>query len=95
MNRKENEKKIIAMLDASILSTKVKDVLKKNLKKYDEAMLDNILESLAREDVALERLASDLMHFDAESEKRWDDLESEQIKVADDFVEKTFKELTD
>ena len=94
MNKKEKQNRIKELTENSLIPKEVKQIVLKNLVKYDEEILDGMLESLARESVAMDKLASDLMRFDVESQKRWDDLEIEQLKVADDFVEQTFKDLT-
>ena len=56
-------------------------------------ILDSILNSMADEKVLFEKTASDLMRFDAESGKRWDALEIDQLKASDDFVEDAMKEI--
>ena len=94
MNKKEKQNRIKELIGNSLIPKEVKQIVLKNLVKYDEKILDGMLESLARESVAMDKLASDLMRFDVESQKRWDDLEIEQLKVADDFVEQAFKDLT-
>jgi len=94
MNKKEKQNRIKELIGNSLIPKEVKQIVLKNLTKYDEKILDGMLESLARESVAMNKLASDLMRFDVESQKRWDDLEIEQLKVADDFVEQAFKDLT-
>ncbi|OGF72534.1 hypothetical protein A2W54_02830 [Candidatus Giovannonibacteria bacterium RIFCSPHIGHO2_02_43_13] len=94
MNKKEKQNRIKELIGNSLIPKEVKQIVLKNLVKYDEKILDGMLESLARESVAMNKLASDLMRFDVESQKRWDDLEIEQLKVADDFVEQAFKDLT-
>lgn len=81
-------------MENSLLPKEVKDLLTKNLKKYDEKTLDGIIDSLAREKVAMDKLAANLMRFDAESQTRWDNLEIQQLKASDDFIEQAFKELT-
>jgi len=93
MNKKEKQNRIKELIGNSLIPKEVKQIVLKNLVKYDEKILDGMLESLARESVAMNKLASDLMRFDVESQKRWDDLEIEQLKVADDFVEQAFKDL--
>ena len=94
MNKKEKQNRIKELIGNSLIPKEVKQIVLKNLVKYDEKILDGMLESLARESVAMNKLASDLMRVDVESQKRWDDLEIEQLKVADDFVEQAFKDLT-
>jgi len=94
MNKKEKQNRIKELLEKSLLPKEIKNLVKKNLNTYKEDILDSMLESLARESVAMDKLAADLMRFDIESQKRWNDLEIEQLKTADDFVENALKELT-
>lgn len=94
MNRKDKEKRLLELLENSFIPEKVKEIVRKNVKKVSDELLDGALTSMAREKVGLEKVAVDLMKFDADSEARWDNLEVEQLKTADDFVEQAMKELT-
>lgn len=93
MSRIIKEKRISELLNESFLSDAIKEILKKNLKKYPEDILDGVLESLSRESVALETLSYDLMRLDSESGKRWNDLAKKQIKEADKFVDDVFQNI--
>ncbi|MDP2668359.1 MAG: hypothetical protein Q8P07_00800 [bacterium] len=94
MSRQDKEKKLLELLKNSLIPEKIKEIVRKNVKKVSDELLDGALTSMAREKIGLEKVATDLMKFDAESEARWDNLEIEQLKTADDFVENAFKELT-
>jgi len=93
MDREEQEKRILKLLEESLIADAIKDILKKNLKKYSDDVLGGISESLGREYVSAEKLAYELMAFDAASQKRWDDLAKNELTQADAFVEKAFNEL--
>lgn len=93
MTRNEKEKRISTLIAGSMLSGALKNILKKNLKKYDDAMLENIANSLAMEGVALENLAADLMRFDTESQKRWEDVAKSQIAEADKSLEDIYQDI--
>jgi len=94
MSRIIQEKRMLELLNESLLSDAIKDILKKNLKKYPEDILDGISESLSRESVALETLSYDLMRLDAESGKRWENLAARQTEEADKFVDDAFQKMT-
>lgn len=94
MNRQDKEKKLLELLKESFVPEKIKEIVRKNIKKASDDLLDGVLKSMAQEKIGMEKVATDLMKFDAESETRWDNLEIEQLKVADDFVEQAFKDLT-
>lgn len=94
MIKKEKQNRIKELLGNSMLPKEIKSLINKNLNVYKEDILDGMLESLARESVAMDKLAVELLRFDANSQDRWDNLEIEQLKTADDFVENAFKELT-
>jgi len=94
MNRQDKEKKLLELLKDSFVSEKIKEIVRKNIKKASDDLIDGVLKSMAQEKMGMEKIATDLMKFDAESEVRWDDLEVEQLKTADDFVENALKELT-
>lgn len=93
MARTNKEKRISELLMESLLSDDIKDILRKNLKKYPDDILDGVLESLSRESVAVESLSYDLMKLDAKSGKRWDDLAGKQASEADKFVEEIFQNI--
>lgn len=93
MSRIIKEKRIMELLNESFLSDDIKDILKKNLKKYPENILDGVLESFSRENVVLEDLSHDLMRLDAESWKRWNDLVDKQAGEADKFVDDAFQDI--
>ena len=87
------EKRTLELLNESLLSDEIKDILKKNIKKYPDDILDGILESLSRESVVLETLSYELMWLDSESGKRWDELAKKQIDESDKFVEDAFQKM--
>ena len=93
MDKKEKQNRIKELLENSFLPKEIKAIVTKNLNKYDDKILDGVLDSLSKEKVRLEKVAAELMKFDAESQSRWDDLEIDQLKAADDFIESAFKDL--
>ncbi len=94
MKNEEKIKIILEMLESSLLAENVQKAIKKNLKNYDDDILDWILGSLSRERVAGEELSTELMRFDADQQARWDNLAKNQMQTADQFIEEAFKELT-
>ena len=93
MDKKEKQNRIKELLENSFLPKEIKAIVTKNLNKYDDKVLDGVLDSLSKEKVRLEKVAAELMKFDAESQSRWDDLEIDQLKAADDFIDSAFKDL--
>ncbi len=81
------------MLKDSMLSNDIKNILKTNINKYPNDILDGLLESLSRESIALEDLGAELLRFDADSKKRWDAVADFQKKEADKFVEETYQSI--
>ena len=94
MDKKEKQNRIKTLLENSFLPKEIKAIVGKNLNKYSDEILDGMLDSLAKEKVQLEKVAVDLMKFDADAQSRWDHLEIDQLKASDDFIDSAFKDLT-
>lgn len=93
MKRSEKEKRATVLLKDSMLSKPIKDILKKNIKKYPNAILDGVLESLSRESISIEKLGLELMRFDADSAGRWEQVENNQIKESEKAVEDIYQNI--
>lgn len=93
MKRSEKEKRATVLLKDSMLSKPIKDILKKNIKKYPNAILDGMLESLSRESISIEKLGLELMRFDADSAGRWEQAENNQIKESEKAVEDIYQSI--
>lgn len=78
------------LLAESALDEEMKKAVLENIGKATEADLDNLLDSLEREKVAMEKIARELGEYEVGEDERWKKLEEQQKdiaqKLADDFL---------
>ena len=78
------------LLAESILSDEIKKTIIDNIDKATENDLDNLLESLEREQLELERLDREFGEFEKEDNEEWERLRQKQEdtaqKILDEFL---------
>lgn len=83
------------LLAESILSDEIKQALLENIDRATEEDLDNLLESLEKEQVELERLEKDLGEFEKEEDEQWQKLRQQQEdtaqRISDEFLADAIK----
>lgn len=83
------------LLAKSLMSDELKDSIAQNIANASEEDLDNLLESLEKEQVELEKVERELGKFEKEEKEEWQKLKQKQEdaaqKMADDFLADAIK----
>jgi len=91
--KQELKSKVIDLLSSSALPEPTCEGIKKFIDKFTVKQLEDIIESLEREKIELDKIDKEIAELEEKSNQEWLAIKDKQQKIADQFVDQSVEQI--